>query len=409
MAADAAETANTALAGLKVLDYGDFISSPYAAKLMADLGADVIKIEPPGTGDSSRIHGPFPNDEPHPEKSGLYLFLNTNKRSVTLDPTRPSGRRIFQQLTDWADIVVHNYPPRHMEEHGLTYEALSESNPGLIMVSITTFGYDTPYRDWKGYALNATVASGLSYRIGDRDRAPLWLPYCAADFQGGVHGAMTALLALRARRLTGEGQHAWLSVVEVMGVVMGGAALPQYVFQGQVRGRNGVHMDAFYPWQVTPVKDGYFEVITMVDAQWNRFVELMGNPPWREDERFQNRWLSFQWADELDQYWHPWMKEHTKSELAEMFRQNRISFQPINTIDEVVNADHLKERGFWTEVDHPLVGRYTMPGAPYKMSASPWSIRRPPPLLGQHNDEVYVDMLGYSRTDLVRLRQSGII
>ena len=379
--------AQAALDHLKVIELGDFISAPYAGKLLADLGADVIKVEPPG-GDRARAHGPFPGDEPHLERSGLFLFLNANKRSVLLDLETAEGRADFKQLVAWADVILHNLPPADLERWGLTYELLSADHPALVMVSITVFGYDTPYRDWKGYALNATVASGVTFRIGDPDRSPLWIPYCASDFQGGVHGAVTALLALRARRATGEGQHGWISIVEVMGVYLGGAGIPMFLYQGQLRGRSGKHMAAFYPWQVVEAADGYVEVITMVDAQWQRFVELMGNPPWQEDERLQNRWLAFQWAEELDAYWHPWIRERSKAELAELFAANHISFQPVHTVDEVVASEHLAVRGFWQEVDHPVVGRYRTLGPPYGLSETPWSIRRPPPLLGQHTDEV---------------------
>ncbi len=398
-----------ALDGLKVVELGDFISAAYATKLLADLGADVVKVEPPVHGDSARAHGPFVGDEPHPERSGLYLFLNANKRGVTLDVSTEEGRALFEDLAGWADIVIHNSPPQDLERWGIGYEALSERHPLLIMVSISVFGYDTPYRDWKGYALNATAGSGIVYRIGDADRAPLWLPYSAADFQGGVHGAIAALLALRARRATGEGQHAWLSIIEVMSVYLSGSGLPGFVFQGQLRGRAGKHMNAFYPWQVAAVADGYFEVITMVDDQWQRFVDLMGNPPWAEDERLENRWLSFQWADELDAHWHPWMAQRTRDELARLFAEQRIAFQPVQTLDEVVASDHLRARGFWQEVEHPVAGTYATLGAPYRLSETPWAIRRPPPLLGQHNHELYVDTLSRSRDEIDRLAQAGVI
>lgn len=399
-----------ALDGLKVLELGDFISAPYATKLMADLGADVVKVEPPGSGDNSRSHGPYVDDEPHPERSGLYLFLNANKRSVTLDLSSKEGASLFSDLVGWADVLIHNVPPQDLEDWGLNYERLVVDHPDLIMVAITVFGYDTPYRDWKGYALTATAASGISSRIGDPGQTPLWVPYSAADFQGGVHGAITAMLAHRTRRDTGEGQHAWVSIVEVMGTFMGGAAIPPFLYGGvAMRGRSGTHMNAFYPWQVVPVADGYFQAITMVDTQWQRFIELMDNPPWAEDERLENRWLSMQWADELDANWYPWMKERTKAELAQLFAENKISFQPINTVEEVMNSEHLALRDFWEDVEHAEAGTYRMPGAPYRLSGTPWSIRRPPPLLGQHNHELYVETLGRDDDEINRLSESGVI
>lgn len=385
-AADARERQGP-LAGIRVLDLSQWQQGPYATVLLSDLGADVIKVEPP-SGDSARRHGPFPGDIPHLERSGLFLFLNANKRSVVLDLEHEDGRESLRALVERADILVHNLPLADLERLGLQYESLSARNRQLVMVSVTVFGYDTPYRYWKGSALNATMASGISYRIGDPDRAPLWIPYCAADFQGGVHGAAAALLALRARRLTGEGQHAWLSIVEVLGVYLNGANIPSFLFHGQLRARSGKHMAAFYPWQVAPVADGYFEVITMVDRQWQAFVELMGNPPWAEDERLQNRWLAFQWADELDAYWHPWLAERSKAELSALFARHHIAFQPVNSLAEVAQSEHLAAREFWQDVEHPEVGSYRTLGAPYRLSETPWLIRRPPPLLGQHTDEV---------------------
>ena len=399
-----------ALEGLKVLELGDFISAAYASKLLADLGAEVIKVEPLA-GDSSRRQGPFPGDEPHDERSGLYLFLNANKRSVTLDLAQPQGAALCRRLAQQADIVIHNLPPAELEGYGLDYETLSEGHPELVMSSITVFGYDTPYRDWKGYALTATVASGISMRIGDPGRSPLWIPYCAADFQGGIHGAAAALLALRARRRSGEGQHAWISIVEVIGSYLAGSALPGFVFSGQLRSRAGTHMEAFYPWQVTPSADGYFEVITMVDDQWQRFVELMGqsDAPWAADERLQSRWTAWQWAEEIDPHWYPWMRERTTAELTELFQEHGLPFQPVNSIDVVAESDHLKARDFWQRVTHAEAGEYTTLGPPYRLSETPWELRRPPPLLGEHNDEVLRSELGLGDDELGALVAAGVI
>ena len=188
-----------ALEGLRVVETGDFISAAYAGKLLADLGADVIKVEPP-EGDSARRHGPFAGDVSDPEKSGLFLFLNTNKRSVALDLESEAGRERLRTLAREADIVVHNHRASDLRRWGLTYEDLSADHPELVMSAITPFGHGTPRADWEGTALTATAASGLPNYIGDADRAPLWLPFSAADFQGGVHGAAAALLAHRERR-----------------------------------------------------------------------------------------------------------------------------------------------------------------------------------------------------------------
>ena len=245
------ELPERALEGLRVVELGDFISAAYATKLLADLGADVVKVEPPD-GDSVRRHGPFPGDRPDAETSGLHLFLNANKRGITADLDAPEDRKRVVDLVRRADLVLHNVAPARLEALGLTHEELTSVRPDLVMVSITPFGYDTPRRDWRGTALTTMAASGLLHRIGDPDREPLWIPFCASDFQGGMHGAVAALAALRARRLSGRGQHAWISIAEIISVVMGGGGLAGYVFNGQNRPRSGFHNPGFYPWQVVP-------------------------------------------------------------------------------------------------------------------------------------------------------------
>ncbi len=402
----AAQTA--ALSGMTVLEDGGGIAAAYAGKLLADLGAEVIKVERLG-GDEVRRKPPFPSDAPGPERSGLHLFLDTNKRSLTLDLESAAGRRIFADLARQCGTLITSRQIAEQRELGLDWETLSADAPELNQVTITVFGIGTQREGWRSESLIASLASGISYRIGDPDREPLGLPYDAPQYQGGIHAAIAALLARRATRVSGVGQHAWLSIVDIISNVMAGAGVAPFVFTGQSRGRAGTHMNAFYPWQVTPVKDGYYEVITMVDRQWNRFMELMGDPDWQHDERLQNRWLAFQHADEIDAFWHPWMAERRKAELMELFGENHISFQPVHTIGEVAESEHLKARQFWAEVEHPEFEEpIRLPGAPYKLSESPWAIRRRAPLLGEHTAEVLSEV-GVGGSELARLRRSGVV
>ena len=401
--------AEAALDGFAVLEDGGGIAASYAGKLLADLGADVIKVEAPG-GDEVRRKSPFPADEPGRERSGLHLFLDTNKRGVTLNVECAAGRRLYRQLAQRCGLVITS---RHIAEQralGLTWEDLSADAPEFNQVTITVFGIGTQREDWQAESLIASLASGISFKIGDPDRPPLGLPYDAPQFQGGIHAAIAAMLVRRATREDGLGQHSWLSIVDIISNVMAGAGVAPFVFTGQARGRAGTHMNQFYPWQVTPVKDGYYEVITMVDRQWSRFLELMGDPEWQHDERLKNRWLSFQHAEELDAFWHPWMKKRTRAELTELFGENHISFQPVHTIGEVAKSEHLAARAFWTEIEHPQFEEpVRLPGAPYQLSESPWAIRRPPPRLGEHTDDVLSEFCQLSRPQLVRLRRAHVI
>ena len=394
-----------ALEGMRVLEDGGGISAAYAGKLLADLGADVIKLEPP-SGDPIRARPPFPDDEPHRERGGLHLFLDTNKRSIVLNRDTAAGRALQRRLASGVDAIVTSRPVAEQRELGLAWDDLAAANPKLVQASITVFGVGTQREAWQGDSLTASMASGISYRIGDPDRAPLGLPYDAPQYQGGIHAAICALVGRRAARNDGAGQHAWVSVVDILGTVMAGAGVAAYIFTGQSRGRAGVRMNAFYPWQVTPVADGYYEVITMVDDQWNRFLQLMGDPDWGGDERLQNRWLAFQHADDLDALWHPWMRERTKAELMQLFGDNHISFQPVHTIAEVADSDHLRAREFWTQTNHTHFPEgLRLPGAPYRLSATPWRIRRRPPLLGEHTTEILAD-LGLPKASLTSIRRS---
>ena len=393
---------------MTVLEDGGGIAASYAGKLLADLGAEVIKLEPPG-GDEVRRKPPFMADQPGRERSGLHLFLDTNKRSLTLNLEAASGRRLYRDLARRCGTVITSRHIAAQRELGLTWEDLSADAPEFNQVTITVFGIGTQRESWQAESLIASLASGISFKIGDPDRAPLGLPYDAPQFQGGIHGAIAAVLARRATREDGLGQHAWLSIVDIISNVMAGAGVAPFVFTGQSRGRAGTHMNAFYPWQVTPVKDGYYEVITMVDRQWNRFMELLGDPDWQHDERLQNRWLAFQHTKELDAFWHPWMKERTKAELMEIFGDNHISFQPVYTIGEVAESEHLAAREFWSEIDHPeFEESVRLPGAPYKLSESPWAIRRRPPLLGEHTADVLSEG-GVGGLDLARLRRARVV
>ena len=398
----------SALSGMTVLEDGGGIAAAYAGKLLADLGADVIKVEP-RCGDVVRRLPPFLADVPGREHSGLHLFLDTNKRSICLNLESGGGRRLYRRLARHCGTVISSRSIAEQRRLGLTWQDLSADMPTFNQVTITVFGLETQRQDWQSTSLIASLASGISYRIGDPDRAPLGLPYDAPQYQGGIHAAIAALLQRRVTREDGVGQHAWLSIVDIISNVMAGAGVAPFVFTGQSRGRAGTHMNAFYPWQVTPVKDGYYEVITMVDRQWNRFMELMGDPDWQHDERLENRWLSFQHAEELDAFWHPWMAERTKAELMQLFGENHISFQPVHTIGEVAESEHLRAREFWTEVKHPQTEQpLKLPGAPYKLSESPWAIRRPAPMLSEQTAEVLSE-IGINGEQLPRLRRVGVI
>jgi crotonobetainyl-CoA:carnitine CoA-transferase CaiB-like acyl-CoA transferase len=406
--------ADKALSGLKVLEWADFIAGPYCGKLLADLGAEVVKVEKPGVGDEARQRGPFPDHIPHPEKSGLFLYLNANKLGVTLDVETATGTKIFKQLVKEADILIEDHAPAAMQSLGLDYASLQEVNPALIMVSITAFGQTGPYKDYKGYAINSSALGGQSVCAGEPGREPLTPPMGLGHYQSGAAGATAAMAALFARDLNGKGQQVDISEAQVWATLHTGNQESSFIMHGMKRMRWGHRTPGVYPYTILPCKDGFMSMIAIQGYQWKRFLELMGDgqvPEWyASDPRFQDRReLSLKYADEMDGLLAPWLTAHTKQEIYGLCREKRVPFAPVRNMEEVVNDEHLKVRDYFVEFDHPVVGKVKYPGAPGNFSETPWAIDRPAPLLGEHNEEVYCNRLGYAREDLEELRNAGAI
>jgi CoA:oxalate CoA-transferase len=397
-----------ALAGLKIVEYGHLISGPYCTKLMADLGAEVIKIEDPVAGaDEARKHGPFPGDVPHPEKSGLFLWLNANKKGLILNLRSVPGLQVLERLLKDADIFVRNVPPgqSRSREINLDYETLKEINPQLIVTSISPFGQKGPYRDYRAYELNCSAAGGVSVASGDSDREPLVLPFFQTYFQAGAAAAGATLTAWLARDRIGRGQNIDISEVEVSANNLVGQHLTTYIYRGLTGIRRGHHGGYFnYPCTCLPCKDGYVCLVAPQVAQWKRFIELMGAPEWSKEPRYRDRReMAESYPDEVDALLIEWLKKYTKEEIFTMCLERHIPFGPVRTIDEIARDPQLEARGFWVELDHPEAGRLRYPGSGYEMSKTPVKLEHPAPLLGEHNQEILVGRLGYSEEELRKM------
>ena len=401
-----------ALSGLKVVEYGSFVSAPYCTKLMADMGAEVIKIEEPCKGDESRDYGPFPDDVPHPERSGLFLYLNTDKLGITLNVRTATGKAILEELLKAADVFVENNPPRLINEVGLDYVNLKELNPRLIVTSLTPFGQTGPYRDYKAYAINCCAFGGVSQSIGHYWREPLTAPLSQGHYQAAVSGAGATMVALLARDVTGRGQHIDISEADVWATYHVGFGITIYAFGVKDNLRKGYIGGGWtYPARrVIPCKDGYMALCAPQLKQWIKFLELMGNPEWTKNPRYRDRHaMEDDYPEEVDALLAPWFLERTKKELFELFEKNAVPFAPLYNMADEVSDQHLSERKFFATLDRAEAGVLKYPGAPYKFSKTPWSLERPAPLLGEHNEEIYYGRLGYSKEDLVALRRAGVI
>lgn len=411
---------NEALAGIRVVELGQMVSAPYCAKLFADFGADVIKVEAPMStglaGDLSRHWGPFPNDVPHLEKSGTYFFLNTNKRSVTLDVTKPKGREILRQLLAKADVLIENQHPQQMREWGLDFVSLQKINPRLVMISITPFGQSGPYCDWKGYDLNAYHLSGASHRYcGRPGEAPLEHGTFAADYFGAVSAATWGLAAVYGRALVaqsggGGGQQLDISCAETIAAAfVGGQNIGGYAQDGKFEHRTGVGMPLGAPATIVPCKDGYVWMLALEPGQWNGLAKVMGNPEWMQLDLFQDMYARAQNADAIYPMLQEWTMEHTKQEIMDLCQANGCPVTAVYNVAEAAAHEHLKVREYLVKLKHPQLGEITALGAPFKLPKSPGGPKRAAPQLGEHNAQVYGELLGFEASKLSTLKSEGVV
>ena len=403
-----------ALASLKVVEWAEFVSGPYCGKLLADLGADVIKVEKPGCGDRARSYGPFPNDIPHPEKSGVFLYFNTNKRSVTLDVATATGADIFRKLVKWADVLVENHPPQMVHDLGLGYDTLKDVNPGLVMTSITPYGQTGPYRDYRACDMNVFHASGMAFinpsdGVDDAEtKAPLKEPEHQADLAAGLSAGVATMSAVLAAKATGTGHHVDVSQQEALASIMrreyAVCTMEGLTWVRPKDGRTGLTVSDIYQ-----CRDGRVYLICFQDRMWEGWLDVMGYPEWATTDLFSDRITRRENWDAAKVMIEEWTMERTVKEIVEMADSQRVPCKAVNTVEDVVGSELLASRDFFEEVNHKEAGTVTYPGAPYKLSATPWRIARPAPLLGEHNGEVYCDMLGYTGQDVKRLRAEGIV
>ncbi|MEA1959675.1 MAG: CoA transferase [Chloroflexota bacterium] len=395
------------LSDVVVLDFTQDLAGSFCTKMLADYGAEVIKVERPGTGDRTRRYGPFPNDDPDPEKSGLFLFLNTNKKSITLDLKTDIGSRIAKDLAKDAQIVVESFRPGVMERFGLGHAELEKINPNLVMTSISTFGQTGPYRDFKATDIVLFALGGPMYVAGEPDGGPVKYAFGVVPIHLGYVAAGATLAGLWTAEEQGVGQQIDFSLMEALqsdaNFQLAHHTIYQYVHEIPPREITGFGM---IPFGNYPCKDGWVFAL-ILQADFPILVErLMGMPELME--RFPNVYDSSR-KDEFDSVFINWLIEHTKDELIEMAGPMGLNIAPLNNMEDVYSNKHFNERGVFTEIDSPLAGKFKYPGRPFLNDDMPWSVERPAPRLGEHNVEILCDRLGYSKQELVRMRQMGVV
>jgi crotonobetainyl-CoA:carnitine CoA-transferase CaiB-like acyl-CoA transferase len=399
-----------ALEGIRVIEFAEGVSGPYCARLFADFGADVVKVEAPEKGDEARAWGPFPGDVPHVEKSGTFQFLNTNKRGISLDVETPRGRELFLELLAGADALIENQHPRAMRQLGLDHASLAADFPDLVQISITPYGQTGPYSEWKGCDLNAFHFSGAGSRYcGRPDEMPLEHGTFSADFFGACTGATWGLAAILGRKRTGGGQLVDVSCAEAIAATfVGGQNIGGYVQDGRFDSRTGVGMPLAAPATIMPCKDGHVWMLALEPGQWKGLVKVIGNPEWAQAEIFEDMFMRGQNADAIYPLLEMWTLEHGKDEIMERCQAAGVPVTAVFTVPEAAAHPHLRERGYIVEIEHPLLGRLEYLGAPFKLPACPGGPSTHAPLLGQDNEAIYA-ALGLDAAMQDELRGEGVI
>ena len=384
---------------LRVIELADSVAGAYCGKLLAGFGAAVVKVERPERGDPLRAHGPFPDDEPHPERSGLFLHLNTGKQSVTLDYASESGKRILRRLLDDADVLIDGAAPGVLDDLGLGHAALAESNPKLVTTSVTAFGQSGPYRDLHSTELTRFALSGYMDLTGFPDREPLKTWGYLGEYMGGVCAALGTMSALAARDESGRGQHVDHSVFESMLILLGMPPF-EYRYLGEVYKRAGNDTPGVdssrMPPKVLPTSDGY---VQMHRGHEGMLTLLTGEPRLEEPDLPREEYAAMLG---------PWLAAREKEAVARDAQELRLPYTEVNSPADLLRDVQHEARGVFATVQHPVAGELRQPGAPFKLSATPWETR-PAPLLGEHNLAVYGGQLGYSAQEITQLRQRGVI
>jgi len=405
----------TALGHLRILDLTRVLAGPWCSQNLADLGADVIKVERPGAGDDTRAWGPpWLKDAEGRDTSeaAYYLAANRGKRSITLDIATPEGQRIVRELAAQSDVVLENYKVGQLKKYGLDYDSLKAVKPDLVYCSITGFGQDGPYAQRAGYDFIVQGMGGFMSITGERDDLPGGGPQKAgvaiADLMTGMYATIAVLAALAHRDRTGEGQYIDMALLDVQVAMLANMGT-NYLTSGRAPRRWGNAHQNIVPYQTFATADGHIIVAVGNDGQYRKFCEVGGRPELAADERFATNPMRVQNRDLLVPLLAEMVRTRTKQEWIDRLEAAGVPCGPINNLDEVFANEQVVARGMQVTLPHPTGAATRLVGSPMKLSATPPRHEAPPPMLGQHTEEVLSGLLGRSPEEIARLRAQGVL
>jgi len=404
-----------ALGHIRVLDLSRVLAGPWCSQNLADLGADVIKIERPGTGDDTRAWGPpYAKDAQGADTSeaAYYLAANRGKRSVTVDISTPEGQQIIRELAKHSDVVLENYKVGQLKRYGLDYESLKAVKPDLVYCSVTGFGQDGPYAHRAGYDFLIQGMGGLMSVTGERDDLPGGGPQKAGvalcDLMTGMYSTIAILAALTHRDRTCEGQYIDMALLDVQVAMLANMG-SNYLHSGKAPKRWGNAHPNIVPYQTFQCSDGYIIVATGNDGQYVKFVEAGGRPELASDPRFVTNPLRVQNRDVLVPILAEMVLTKTRDEWITRLEAVGVPCGPINDIGDVYRNEQVQAREMVVSVPHPTAGSMKLVRSPMRLSATPTDASTAPPTLGQHTDTILRELLGHSDADIAALRTRGIL
>jgi formyl-CoA transferase len=399
------------LEGIRVLDLTRALAGPYCTMMLGDLGADVIKVERPGYGDESRGWGPpFVGEPygPYPGESAYFISTNRNKRSIAINLKEPKGQEIIHKLIARSDVLVENFRTGVLDGMGLGYDDLSTVNPRLIYCSISGYGRTGPYADRPGYDFVIQAEGGFMGITGPEEGPPYRVGVPIIDITAGMFSATAILAALRARDITGGGQHIDLSLLDTQVALLANVA-SNYLVGGSPPRRLGNAHPNITPYEAFHARDRWFALAAANQRQWAILCDVIGQPELKDDPRFADNGARVQNRTALRELLDAAFQAREADDWLAELREAGLPCGPINAIPEVFAHPQAEARRLVVEADHPTAGAVRFPGFPYKLSQTPATVRRPPPMLGEHTEEVLVRLLGYSTEEIMALQEGRAI
>ena len=403
------------LHGYRVLDFGWVLAGAVPGMILADMGAEVIKVETRQRMDYMRLGRPIIGDEPDPEQNPMFHNVNRGKRSIALNTTRPEAVELARQLAAGCDVVIENFSPGVMQRLGLDYETLSRDNPRLVMASITSNGQAGPLRDLRAYAPSIGAMSGLDSTMGYEPAAgesgrPLGLKHAYADLTGALHAVFAIVSALHERKSTGVGRYIDVSMLRATVATMG-VGLMEYELTGRALQTRGNYDPVMAPYGNYPCMgdDEWVSIAVRTEEEWRGLVDALGKPAWTEEPQFASRYARLNNRNQLDERMSEWTRERPAWETTELLQSRGVAAFPVLDAEGRLFNPHFRERGLYSDIEHPALGSEPIFNLMWQMSLTPPRIQRHAPLLGEHNREVFCGLLGLKESELSRLEEEQVI